>query len=105
MGVQHVDWTSAFGYVLGTIVWVLENVSSVANGWVFQGVHPLPSSNLLDTGRYVTWQSWCFSKSLPLAMVEAWKCCLLYHFLVILSLMYRDFLYAVVFFFLPLCTY
>lgn len=30
MGVQNLDWTSAFGYVLGTLGWVLEGVSGAA---------------------------------------------------------------------------
>lgn len=32
MRVQNLDWTSAFGYVLGTLVWILEDVSGVAGG-------------------------------------------------------------------------
>lgn len=30
--VQNLDGTSAFGYVLGTLVWVLEDVSGAAGG-------------------------------------------------------------------------
>lgn len=32
MEVQNLDWPSAFGYVLGTLVWVLEDVSGAAGG-------------------------------------------------------------------------
>lgn len=44
----------------------------------FSRGHSLPWSSLLDTGRYVTCQSGCFYKSLPLGVVGAWKCSLHY---------------------------
>lgn len=32
MRVHNLDWTSAFGYALETLTWILEDVSGVAGG-------------------------------------------------------------------------
>lgn len=56
MGVQNLD--RAFGYALGTLGWVLEDVSGAAHGEeVPQGVHRLPSSCLWEKGRHITCRS------------------------------------------------
>lgn len=65
MRVQNLDWASAFDCVLGTLDWVLEDVSGAAGGEeIPQGVHPLPSSNLWEYVDMLLAGHGCFSKSL-----------------------------------------
>lgn len=75
VGVQNIERTSAFGCVLGTVGWVLQEVSGAAGGQeVPQQVYPFPSSSLLEQVDMLLVGHRYFSRSLRLGMVGGWKC-------------------------------